>query len=249
MNRISFLSAILSLSLAAGNAADAAPARHATRGRSASDRLREDLTAVAEQRPLGQGLGVHRCAQALLLPGPSAGVRSAVIVLPGGGYTHVVMEKEGAVEAKWLAARGVAAFVLQYRLAPAYRYPVPMMDGARAVRYVRSHAAEFGIDPNKIGVWGFSAGGTPGRLSGDRTLRAQPREHRPGGTRHRSSGFRHLLLCAAHHGCLRAADGQHGVVARRQSVAARCWIVSPLRGMSQRTPRRASSTPPPEIKR
>jgi acetyl esterase/lipase len=49
--------------------------------------------------------------------------------------------------------------VLQYRLAPAYRYPSPMLDGSRAVRFVRSHAEEFGIDPNKIGVWGFSAGG------------------------------------------------------------------------------------------
>jgi acetyl esterase/lipase len=82
-----------------------------------------------------------------------------VIVIPGGGYTHVVMEKEGAAEARWLAAHGVAAFVLQYRLSPAYRYPAPMLDGARAVRYVRSHAADFGIAADKIGVWGFSAGG------------------------------------------------------------------------------------------
>jgi acetyl esterase/lipase len=92
-------------------------------------------------------------------PATVTGVKSGVIVLPGGGYNHVVMEKEGAVEAKWLAAHGVAAFVLQYRLAPWYKYPAPMLDGARAVRYVRSHAAEFGIDPNKVGVWGFSAGG------------------------------------------------------------------------------------------
>jgi acetyl esterase/lipase len=69
------------------------------------------------------------------------------------------MEKEGATEAKWLAAHGVAAFVLQYRLAPGYRYPVPMLDGARAIRLVRSRAGEFGVDPRKIGVWGFSAGG------------------------------------------------------------------------------------------
>jgi acetyl esterase/lipase len=92
-------------------------------------------------------------------PVTGPGIRSAVIVLPGGGYTHVVMEKEGATEARWLAAHGVAAFVLQYRLAPTYHYPVPMMDGARAVRYVRSHAADFGVAPDRIGVWGFSAGG------------------------------------------------------------------------------------------
>jgi acetyl esterase/lipase len=88
---------------------------------------------------------------------PAAG--TAVIVMPGGGYNRLMMEKEGSSEAKWLAAHGVAAFVLQYRLAPTYRYPVPMLDGARAVRLVRSRAGEFGVDPRRIGVWGFSAGG------------------------------------------------------------------------------------------
>jgi len=88
---------------------------------------------------------------------PLAG--SAVIVMPGGGYTRLMMEKEGASEAKWLAAHGIAAFVLQYRLAPDYRYPVPMLDGSRAIRLIRSRSAEFGVDPRKIGVWGFSAGG------------------------------------------------------------------------------------------
>jgi acetyl esterase/lipase len=80
--------------------------------------------------------------------------------MPGGGYTHEVMEQEGAYEAKWLAAHGVAAFVLEYRLAPAYLYPTQSMDVSRAVRYVRSHAAELGVRPDAIGVWGFSAGGS-----------------------------------------------------------------------------------------
>ena len=88
------------------------------------------------------------------------GPRTAVIVMPGGGYTHEVMEQEGAYEAKWLAAHGVTAFVLQYRLAPAYLYPAQSMDVSRAIRYVRSHAAELGIKPGAIGVWGFSAGGS-----------------------------------------------------------------------------------------
>ena len=109
--------------------------------------------------PLAKGSTTIDVPKLYYYPPAGGGVHSAVIVLPGGGYTHVVMEKEGAVEAKWLAARGVAAFVLQYRLAPEYHYPAPMLDGARAVRYVRDHAADFGIDPNKIGVWGFSAGG------------------------------------------------------------------------------------------
>lgn len=111
------------------------------------------------EAPMAKGTAASDVPKLYYYPATAPGVHSAVIVLPGGGYVHEVMEKEGATEAKWLAARGVAAFVLQYRLAPEYRYPVPMIDGARAVRYVRSHAAEFGLDPNRIGVWGFSAGG------------------------------------------------------------------------------------------
>ncbi|HXE06734.1 MAG TPA: alpha/beta hydrolase [Acidobacteriaceae bacterium] len=88
-----------------------------------------------------------------------AGPHAAVIVMPGGGYTHLVMEQEGAYEARWLAAHGVAAFVLEYRLSPAYVYPTQMLDASRAIRYVRAHAAELGVDPKKVGIWGFSAGG------------------------------------------------------------------------------------------
>src|ERR1700738_3263958 len=91
---------------------------------------------------------------------PAAGenVQSAVIVLPGGGYRDLMTEKEGGAEARWLSARGVTAFVLEYRLGPRYRFPAPMQDGARAVRYVRSHAAELYVAKDRIGLWGFSAG-------------------------------------------------------------------------------------------
>jgi acetyl esterase/lipase len=92
-------------------------------------------------------------------PAAGAGPHAAVIVMPGGGYTHLVMEKEGSVGAKWLAAHSVTAFVLEYRLSPAYRYPAPMLDGSRAIRYVRAHATELGVNPGQIGIWGFSAGG------------------------------------------------------------------------------------------
>jgi len=87
------------------------------------------------------------------------GERAAVIVMPGGAYRTLVMEKEGAAEARWLNEHGVEAFVLEYRLGPKYHFPAPMLDGARAIRYVRSHAAELGIAADKVGVWGFSAGG------------------------------------------------------------------------------------------
>jgi acetyl esterase/lipase len=92
-------------------------------------------------------------------PAPGAGVHSAVIVMPGGGYVHLAIEKEGGEEARWLNAHGVTAFVLEYRLGPRYHYPSPMLDGARAMRYVRSHAADLGVAKDRIGLWGFSAGG------------------------------------------------------------------------------------------
>jgi acetyl esterase/lipase len=83
---------------------------------------------------------------------------AAVLVIPGGGYAHVAMGHEGFQYARWLNAQGVTAFVLDYRVAP-YHYPVEIDDGMRAMRYVRVHASDYGIDPNRIGVWGSSAGG------------------------------------------------------------------------------------------
>jgi len=91
-------------------------------------------------------------------PAAGAGIHSAVIVLPGGGYAHLAMEKEGGAEARWLNERGVTAFVLEYRLGPRYHFPSPMLDGARALRYVRSHAEELDVAKDRIGLWGFSAG-------------------------------------------------------------------------------------------
>jgi acetyl esterase/lipase len=88
-------------------------------------------------------------------PGP----HTAVVVCPGGGYVHLAYEKEGTRIAEWLNLRGITAFVLTYRLSPRYHYPAPILDGYRSVRWVRSHAQQFGIDPSRIGVWGFSAGG------------------------------------------------------------------------------------------
>ena len=87
------------------------------------------------------------------------GSGTAVILFPGGGYQNLELDYEGTDEAHWLNDRGVAAFVLHYRLAPRYHYPAPIQDGERAVNYVRAHATEYGIKPDRIGIWGFSAGG------------------------------------------------------------------------------------------
>ena len=69
------------------------------------------------------------------------------------------MDKEGTQIALWLNSLGVSAFVLQYRIAPRYHHPAPLQDAQRALRTVRSRAKEWNVDPKKIGIWGFSAGG------------------------------------------------------------------------------------------
>jgi acetyl esterase/lipase len=87
------------------------------------------------------------------------GERSGVVVCPGGGYGGLAVDHEGRQIAEWLNARGVAAFVLRYRLGPRYHHPIELGDAQRALRFVRSHASDYGIASGKIGIWGFSAGG------------------------------------------------------------------------------------------
>jgi acetyl esterase/lipase len=95
----------------------------------------------------------------VFLPVKENATKTGVVVAPGGGYTHLAMEKEGFAFARWLNERGVAAFVLQYRLGPKYHYPVELEDAQRAIRIVRAHAAEYGVATDHIGMWGSSAGG------------------------------------------------------------------------------------------
>lgn len=92
-------------------------------------------------------------------PPRATATTAAVLVLPGGGYTHLSTVREGSDVAQMLVSHNITAIVLRYRHAPRYKYPVPIDDGMRAVRLVRSKAADWGIDPNRIGVMGFSAGG------------------------------------------------------------------------------------------
>lgn len=116
---------------------------------------------------------------------PAAGTSNgtAVIVCPGGGFMALSINSEGIDVAKWLAAQGVTAFVLKYRLAhtgedateefKTFRadrqkfgqmigsvIPLSIADGLAAVTYVRKHAADFGVSPDRVGIIGFSAGGT-----------------------------------------------------------------------------------------
>ena len=86
-----------------------------------------------------------------------------VIVFPGGGYTFDMMEHEGNEFGRWLSERGITAMVVKYRVSGRddlrYGYPVPYLDARRAIRVMRSQAEKWGVDPGKIGVMGFSAGG------------------------------------------------------------------------------------------
>jgi acetyl esterase/lipase len=83
----------------------------------------------------------------------------AVVICPGGGYQHLAMSYEGNDVADWFNTFGVAGFVLRYRLAPEYHHPSPMLDVQRALRLVRAKAGEWNVDPHRVGVMGFSAGG------------------------------------------------------------------------------------------
>ena len=90
---------------------------------------------------------------------PDKATGAVFIVAPGGGY-RVLAPHEADAYAKWLAANGITAFVLKYRLAAdGYRVPVILQDAARAVRLVRSNAAAWGLDPKRLGMIGSSAGG------------------------------------------------------------------------------------------
>ncbi len=92
------------------------------------------------------------------LPPKEKATGAAVIICPGGGYQHLA-DHEGRPVAEWLNSIGVTAFVLKYRLGPTYHHPAQLQDAARAIRTVRARAKEFGIDPERVGILGFSAGG------------------------------------------------------------------------------------------
>jgi len=89
--------------------------------------------------------------------------QTAVVIFPGGGYTHLAIDKEGTKVAEWFNSQGIVAFVLKYRLPNnlimTNKTVGPLQDAQEAIRVIRLNAAVWNIDPNKIGVMGFSAGG------------------------------------------------------------------------------------------
>jgi acetyl esterase/lipase len=93
------------------------------------------------------------------LPEPEAATGAAVVVCPGGGYVGLAVDHEGTQVAQWLNSLGVAAFVLKYRLGPRYHHPAMLDDAARAIRTVRAGGRKWGVDPRRVAILGFSAGG------------------------------------------------------------------------------------------
>ncbi len=94
------------------------------------------------------------------LPEASNATGSAVCICPGGGYGHLAMDHEGHQIARWLNSMGAAGFIVDYRhRRKGYGHPAPLQDAQRAIRTVRARAAEWNVDPERIGVMGFSAGG------------------------------------------------------------------------------------------
>jgi endo-1,4-beta-xylanase len=107
---------------------------------------------------------VHRPSLSVYMPAPGAATGAGVLILPGGGHRELWMDHEGYAVARWLSERGIAAFVLKYRLArqPGSTYSVEshaLADAQRALRTIRARAREWKVDPARLGVLGFSAGG------------------------------------------------------------------------------------------
>jgi acetyl esterase/lipase len=119
------------------------------------------------------------------LPSKPQDTGMGIVVCPGGGYGHLAMDHEGHQPARWLTSRGIAAFVVKYRLGPKYHHPAMLQDVLRAIRVVRSRATEFRVRPDRIGVMGFSAGGH--LASSAATLFDRPEGHPPDGLENVSS--------------------------------------------------------------
>jgi acetyl esterase/lipase len=145
------------------------------------------------------------------LPSKDQATGAAVIVAPGGGHSELWMDHEGYAVGEWLSGHGVAAFILKYRLAKQKdsTYTVEdteLGDMQRAIRTVRSRSAEWGIDPARIGVMGFSAGGELAALASTRYDEGSPSADDPVERAGSKPNFQALLYPAIPHDRRLTAD-------------------------------------------
>ena len=106
----------------------------------------------------GQTDGATKPSLTIFQPPSGLVTGAAVVVCPGGGYARLA-DHEAEPVAEWLTTLGVTAALLRYRVGPLARHPTMLQDAQRAIRTVRTHAARWTIDPGRIGILGFSAGG------------------------------------------------------------------------------------------
>lgn len=123
----------------------------------------EDRKDIPEQAASYWVKNINNPSLTVFLPAKEKATGAAVILCPGGGFRELGFVPEGIEAAEYFNRIGVAAFALKYRLpreeGSVYKMTHPRQDGLRAMRLVRSRAAEWGVDPNRIGMVGFSAGG------------------------------------------------------------------------------------------
>lgn len=127
------------------------------------------LAPAPEVVPLWDGKAPHAVGDAaadkptLTVFRPEKPNGAAVVICPGGGYGFLADDHEGKQVAEFLNTHGVTAFVLKYRIVqpdrPGPLHPAPLVDAQRALRLVRHRAKDYGVDPNRVGIMGFSAGG------------------------------------------------------------------------------------------
>ena len=93
------------------------------------------------------------------IPDAEKATGTGVLLCPGGGYQMLTVPGEGGTIADFFKAHNIAAFVVRYRHGPQYHYPATLLDAQRALRYIKAHAKEYNVDPDRVGVFGGSAGG------------------------------------------------------------------------------------------
>jgi len=172
------LAAVLSLNLHPAVSAESPP-NAASAPASKLDSDSHTCALWPGRAPVGEGqfeaaeasITVHR-------PPPGKANGAAIVICPGGGYGGLVIGAEGHGIAKWLNGHGIAGIVLQYRL-PKGRPFVPLLDAQRAIRTVRANAQPWDIDPHRIGIIGFSAGGHLASTAGTHFDRGDPQAADP----------------------------------------------------------------------
>ncbi len=123
--------------------------------------------------------------QLLISPSPATDLSAGIVILPGGGYNGLAMDHEGHQIAQWMHSLGIRSAICTYRLkgkgnaGQGYRHPIPMQDAQAAIRYLRANASELKLDPARIGIIGFSAGGHLASTVSTHFADAKPGESAP----------------------------------------------------------------------